>query len=112
MIVNVSALRLYPIWQVQYFECLKVNGIVIINAALFCNGQIDANTNYTMNSEPIDDQITPVNNIRIIGNACDSNFSNTVCANIYLDANNYLKINIPNNNCRYIAFSAIYRSRN
>lgn len=112
LIFDASALHLFPIWQVQYFECFKINGVVTINVALFCNGQIDANTNYTMTSEPIDSRITPINNIRIIGNACDSNFGNTVCANIYLDGNNYLKINIPNNNCRYIAFSCTYRTQN
>ena len=112
LIFDASALHLFPIWQVQYFECFKINGVVTINVALFCNGRIDANTNYTMTSEPIDSRITPINNIRIIGNACDSNFGNTVCANIYLDGNNYLKINIPNNNCRYIAFSCTYRTQN
>lgn len=111
LIFDVSVLHLYPIWQVQHFECFKVNGIVTINAALFCNGQINANTNYTMTSESIDSRIIPVNDIRIIGNACDGNFGNTVCANLYLDANKYLKINISNSNCLYVAFSATYRSR-
>lgn len=110
LIFDVSVLHLYPIWQVQYFECFKVSGIVTINAALFCNGQISANTNYTMTSEPVKSQIVPINHNRIIGNACDSNFSNTVCANLYFDENNYLKINIPNGDCRYIAFSSVYRS--
>ena len=93
----------------QYFECFKVNGIVTINAALFCDGQINVNTNYTMNSEPIDSSLMPLNDVRIIGNACDSNYGNTVCANIHFE-NGYLKINIPNSDCRYIAFSVTYRS--
>ena len=107
---DASALHLYTIWQVQYFECFKVNGIVTINAALFCNGQINANTNYTMTSEPIDSALIPLNEIRIMGNACDSNYGNTVCANIHFE-DDYLKINIPNENCKYIAFSTTYRSQ-
>ena len=112
LILDASAFHFYPIWEVQNFECIKINEIVIINAALFCNGQINANTNYTMTSAPIDNKVIPVSAIRIIGNACDSDFGNTVCANLYFDGNNYLKINFPNGNCRYIAFSCTYRTQN
>ena len=110
LIANVLDFHFHPVWQVLNFECIKSNSLIILNVGLFCNGQINANTNYTMTSEPVDNKFIPRSPIRIIGNACDSDFGNTVCANIYFDNQYYLKVNVPNEKCRYISFSAVYRA--
>lgn len=111
ILFDASSFHFYPIWIVQHFECFKLNGIVVINASLFCNGNIQANVNYAMTSETIDTALIPADSIRIIGNACDGNFGNTVNVNLFFD-NNLIKINMPGDTCRYIAFSAVYRTKN
>lgn len=98
------------VWSVQYFECVKINGIIILNAALLCPGILDANTEYVVTTAPVQDALKPKRATRIMGNACNANFGNTVSINIFFDNSRNLRINSPSGENKYIAFSAVYEA--
>lgn len=97
-------------WIVQYFECIKSNGIVTINAALVCTGAIAANTDYIITTAPISNTLRPKYTVRITGNACYMNFGNTVPVNIFFDNIGNLHINSPSSENKYVAFTVTYNA--
>ena len=92
-----DALSIAEFYDVSAFDMRKIGNEVFLNVSLSLNptAQFDANTQYTINTNPIPDDLKASKTYHLQGFGCDSNWGQATAMAVIIDPEGYIKYTAP-----------------